>query len=307
MPGAGEGTRLRHEAVFYRSPAECRSAVRRFVLDGVAAGEPVMVALPGEAGRTVLDGLDGQAEVAFADMRRLGRNPGRIMPAIWDFVDGHGGRPVRFAGESAWPGRSAAEIREAATHEAMINLAFAAMPLTVLCPYDVSRLPPRVTGWAARTHPVTQSACGRTASEQYAAGSIPGLTLPALRRPPEHAERLSYSTDLRPVRQAVARFGDLASLPPDRLADLIIAVGEVAANTLRHTAAGGTLYLWRTSKEVICQVSDAGQIRDPLAGRRRPAGQGGLGLWVVHQVCDLVQLRTGASGTTIRMHMRLAG
>lgn len=307
MPDAGEVTRLRHAAVFYQRPAECRSAVRQFVRDGVAAGEPVLVALPGEAGRAVVDGVDEQADIAFADMRKLGRNPGRIMPAIWEFVDRHRGRPVRFVGESAWPGRSAAEIREAATHEAMINLAFAAVPLTVLCPYDIGRLPPRVAGWAARTHPLTHSAGGATASEHYAAGSFPGFTLPALRRPPEHAERLSYSTDLRPVRLAVAGFGDQSGLAPDRLADLIIAVGEVAANTLRHTSAGGTLYLWRTSKEVICQVCDEGQIRDPLAGRRRPAGRGGLGLWVVHQVCDLVQLRSGASGTTIRMHMRLAG
>ena len=47
--------------------------------------------------------------------------------------------------------------------------------------------------------------------------------------------------------------------------------------------------------------------RDPLVGRRRPAEATGLGLWVVHQVCDLVELRTGPAGTTIRTHMRLAG
>jgi hypothetical protein len=32
---------------------------------------------------------------------------------------------------------------------------------------------------------------------------------------------------------------------------------------------------------------------------------GGNGLWVVNQVCDLVQARTGRAGTTTRLHMRL--
>jgi len=30
-------------------------------------------------------------------------------------------------------------------------------------------------------------------------------------------------------------------------------------------------------------------------------------LWLVNQVCDLVELRSGEDGTTVRMHMRRAG
>jgi len=47
---------------------------------------------------------------------------------------------------------------------------------------------------------------------------------------------------------------------------------------------------------------------DPLAGRRlQPAdGVGGKGLWLVNQVCDLVQTRSRQGSTTIRLHMRLA-
>jgi hypothetical protein len=37
----------------------------------------------------------------------------------------------------------------------------------------------------------------------------------------------------------------------------------------------------------------------------RAAPGGGRGLWVVHQVCDLAQIRSGPAGTTIRVHMRL--
>jgi len=59
---------------------------------------------------------------------------------------------------------------------------------------------------------------------------------------------------------------------------------------------------------VVCEVRDTGQISDPLAGMSRPdatAASRQRGLWLVHQVSDLVQLRTGSAGTIIRVHVRL--
>jgi anti-sigma regulatory factor (Ser/Thr protein kinase) len=89
--------------------------------------------------------------------------------------------------------------------------------------------------------------------------------------------------------------------------DLVLAVGEIASNTFVHTDAGGTLTIWTAGNELVCQVQDSGHIDDPLAGRRRPGpGAGnGHGLWLVHQVCDLVELRSGPGETVIRLHMRL--
>jgi anti-sigma regulatory factor (Ser/Thr protein kinase) len=87
-----------------------------------------------------------------------------------------------------------------------------------------------------------------------------------------------------------------------------LAVGELTANTLAHTSGSGALTMWATRMAVTCQVRDSGHIIDPLAGQLRPGPAvpgGGRGLWVVHQLCDLVQMRSGADGTTIRVHMRL--
>jgi anti-sigma regulatory factor (Ser/Thr protein kinase) len=294
-----------HEAVLYRQPDQYRSAVLGFVQDGLARSEPALVAVPATAAEPLRAGLDGQAGVEFADIGQLGRNPGRIISAIWDFMDRHQGRAVRFVSEPVWPGRSDAEIREAATHEAMANVAFAAAAVSMLCPYDAGRLGPEVMATATRTHPVLRRPDGSRDSSGYQAGPVPAGAARPLSPPPGHAHQLTYTTDLRSVRGSVAHYARRTGLTADRLADLIIAVGEVIANTLRHTSAGGTIYLWRTRSEVICQVSDSGRITDPLVGRRRPLGPGGLGLWVVHQVCDLVELRTGEHGTTIRMHMGL--
>jgi hypothetical protein len=48
----------------------------------------------------------------------------------------------------------------------------------------------------------------------------------------------------------------------------VLAVSELAANSLRHTDGGGTVQVWPTGGEIICQVADTGEITDPLAGHR---------------------------------------
>lgn len=128
-----------------------------------------------------------------------------------------------------------------------------------------------------------------------------------LSTPPDGAELLWYRANLAAVREFTAVRARRAGLPPRRVSDLVIAVSELAANTLAHTSGPGMLTLWVTDDEIICQVQDQGQITDPLAGTVRPASDapgGGRGLWVVHQVCDRVEIRTGPAGTTVRVHMR---
>ena len=124
--------------------------------------------------------------------------------------------------------------------------------------------------------------------------------------PPQSAEALGYDTDLAPVRRLVERHARRASLAAERVADLVLAASEIAANTLSHTRSGGTFQVWHDEQEIFCQAHDQGWIADPLAGcvRRGPDGRG-HGLFLVNHVCDLVEMRTGQAGTTVRMHMRL--
>jgi anti-sigma regulatory factor (Ser/Thr protein kinase) len=117
----------------------------------------------------------------------------------------------------------------------------------------------------------------------------------------------TYRTELSQVRALVLKHARTAGLTETRANDLVLAVSEVAANTLRHTPSHGILTIWHDPDEIVCEVHDGGTIADPLAGRRRPAPDAlcGHGLWLVHQVCDLVELRSDESGTTIRMHMAI--
>jgi len=126
-------------------------------------------------------------------------------------------------------------------------------------------------------------------------------------RPLAGAVSLTFTTDLAAVRDLVRRCAKDAGLADSRAVDLVIAVGEVAANTFQHVQAPGTLEIWHDADEIICQVTDPGHISDPLAGSRAPdlGATTGYGLWLVNQVCDRVDLHSDGSGTTIRMHMNL--
>jgi len=75
---------------------------------------------------------------------------------------------------------------------------------------------------------------------------------------------------------------------------------------VRHAGGDGTVQIWHTAEELICQVADRGQITDPLAWHRARSelALGGKGLWLVNQLCDLVQVRTSQAGTVARLHMR---
>jgi anti-sigma regulatory factor (Ser/Thr protein kinase) len=117
----------------------------------------------------------------------------------------------------------------------------------------------------------------------------------------------TYTTDLAAIRAVVHRYAIKAGLTEARAMDLVLAVSEVAANTVRHAKSPGSMQIWYDTKEIVCQIHDEGVISDPLAGRRRPSldARGGHGLWIVNEVCDQVEILSDETGTTIRMHMDL--
>src|ERR1700733_15169302 len=303
---------LRHVAFFYRDQAERLAQILGLVRAGLARGEPTLVALPGDETPLLAEQLDGEpGELRYADIGDVGRNPARLIPEVQAFIDKHADQRVLVIGEACWPGRSPAELREAARHEALMNLAFARSAATITCAYDATRLPPSAITDATWTHPeYLVSGQPVTAPDHRPAWGLPcGIQSHCSRPlppPPARAESLAYDIDLAPVRRLVERHARGASLGPDRAADLVLAASEVAAHTLDHTSSGGTLRGWRDGDEILCQVHDQGWISDPLAGRVRRGPDGrGHGLYLVNQVCDLVEVRTGPAGTTIRIHMRL--
>ncbi|WP_338018190.1 sensor histidine kinase [Streptomyces taklimakanensis] len=299
-----------HPALFYRTSEEYLRGVGGFVDTALAAGDPVLIAVPGprlDLLRDHLGPLDAD-RLSLADMTEFGRNPGRILAGLRDFADRSPDRPARIVGEPLWARRSPAEVVEATRHEALINAAFAGRDATILCPYDVSELPPAVCADARRTHPVLWEDDRRWSSPHYAGAAVNAEcdALPLVPPPPDAHALTFVDGDLGEVRHRADTWAHEAGLDTARRGDFVLAVAEAAANSLAHGGGRGTLTLWDEGASCLAEIRDRGRLADPLAGRRRPtldSAVGGRGLWMMHQLCDLVETRAAPEGLTVRLHM----
>lgn len=304
MTGPRPHHSYRHEAFLYRDPADFLAGLVPFVRAGVAAGQPVMVALrPTRADplRAAL-GPDAAA-VHFVDMTELGHNPARIIPGWRRFLDEHcrGVRPVRGIGEPIWSDRSPAEIVEAQLHEALLNLAVDPdTPMWLRCPYDLGALTRAQLAEAAHSHPLVVRTDGYAGSRSYGGRQhVDDLLAADLPGPPETAEELALPADSGVVAALVTGHAAVADLGAERTWALSVAAQESAG----CIGAGGTLRVWAEPSAMVCELHDPRALDDPLAGRRPPGPDrpDPLGLWLANQVCDLVQVRTGPDGTSVRM------
>jgi anti-sigma regulatory factor (Ser/Thr protein kinase) len=304
---------FRHEAFFYSGQDEFLAGIQPFVRDALWADEPVLVAVGGpkiEAIKGFLDDRGNADLVQFVEMGELGKNPACIIPAWREFVDEYGGRgrPIRGVGEPIWPGRTEAELVECHHHEALLNLAFGETPdFWLLCPYDVSALDPAVVAEAHRTHPLVSEPGGSRPSGSYVPPGIgPGFPAAELPEPQTEPAELEFRRDgLRGVRLFVSEHAEQAGLTAERASDLVLAVSELTTNSVLHAGGGGTVRVWRDASALLCEVRDAGRLQEPLVGRERPTldRSCGRGLWLVNQLCDLVQLRSSSAGSVARVHM----
>jgi anti-sigma regulatory factor (Ser/Thr protein kinase) len=290
---------LRHEGIPYSGPAALVLAASALVTESLRRGDACM-ALAGTAKIHALRAsLAGQAEDAtFFDMSVHGRNPARVLPALQSFVDGHRDRRLRMIAEPVPVEISAAARAEAEFNELILDLpTYRNWPATLSCFYDVEALDRAAAQALATAHR------DRPAAEDAEAALLRrfGAELPPA---PSDAERTSADlTTLSDLRGSVGRFAAAAGLDAERIDDLVYAVNEVVTNSICHGEGRARVLTWRNPVGVWCQVQDRGRISDPLVGRvaPRPGQANGRGLWLVNQLCDLVQVRSSAAGTVVRM------
>ncbi|MGH8999379.1 MAG: anti-sigma factor RsbA family regulatory protein [Acidimicrobiia bacterium] len=298
---------FRHEAFLYGSDSDYVAGLLPFVHQGLERSEPVLVAVPSRRAGLLRDALGADAgEVCFTDMERLGQNPARIISAWMDFRASHGGGSARGIGEPLWPGRRSAEIAECHRHESLLNVAFRDDPWWLLCPYDSSGLADDVLFGARRTHPFLLG-FGAGEPEGSNAEYHEALFDDPLPDPPADAPSIPFAlTTLAELRRFL-RDQAAGRLDPDATDSLLVAVGEVAANSVRYGGGGGTLRVWTEESMLVAEVCDAGVFDNPLVGRIRPALDtiGGRGLWLANQLCDLVQMRALPSGSVVRLRISI--
>jgi len=299
----------RHEALLYRGDDDFVAGTVPFIREGLEAGQPVMVAvIEPKIERLRIELGDDAERVVFVDMAALGGNPARIIPAWREFVDAYAasGQPIRGIGEPIWVGRRAPEVLECQLHEALLNLAVDPdTPLWLRCPYDVSALEGDVLAEAERSHPVLVEAANYTGSTLY--GGIHHASAAfdhGLAEPTAAVVELAFdASGLPAVRDVVTGRATLLEIDRDKVSDLALAVHELATNSLRHGGGRGVLRVWQEPDALVCEVHDSGRVEDPLVGRRTPTArqEGGRGVWMANNLCDLVQMRSSYAGTTVRV------
>ena len=284
---------FRHEALLYAGPEEFVKRVAPFVREGVEAGEPVLVLVRDAKIAILRDELGGDASgVLFADMATVGRNPGRIIAEWREFVrscgDGHASRGVD---EGLYVDRTPEERVEVHYQEALLNVALAGTPLWLVCPYDTDALPLSDIEIAIENHHAAAPA------KWFGRGLPP---------PPYDVDGKEFDlTSLHAVRELVDFGARAFGLDARRREECVLAVSEIATNSLVHGGGRGTFRCWEEGDRFVCEVSDSGRIDEPIVGYSRPTpGQvGGHGLWLANQLADLLQLRSNAHGTVARVYI----
>lgn len=304
------GTDFRHEALLYRGPGEFLEGVAPFAESGLVAGEEVLVVAPPERLDLLRRALGEPERLHLRDMHEVGENPGRILSTWWRFRERHAaaGSRVRGVGEPVWTGRGVEETLELVHHEAVLNVAFAGTAWPLLCPYDVSALEPVVVEHARRTHTaVLEDGEWRPSARYPGAARLPSpLSGPLPRAPARHEQLVFDLEELARVRRFVEALAAVADLDGEQRPGVVLAVTELAANSVRHGGGRGVLRTWQEPDRLVLEVRDRGTISDPLVGRRppEPEREDGRGLWLAHQLCDLVQIRSTEDGTVVRIHVR---
>ncbi len=300
-----------HPALFYSDQQDYLATTVPFILEGLADGDPVMVAVPTanlECLRAAL-GADA-ARVVMHDMTVAGRNPGRIIgQVLLAFAGEHAGRRPRIIGEPIWAGRDDTEYPACAQHEALINPAFQGIDAVILCPYNTTDLQPHVVADALRTHPVVWTSTSRYRSDHY---DDPVATAASFNLPfppcPDNAEHIEITADsIAETRRFTASFALAVGMAVDRVADALLTVDELVNNTIDHASGMGRLSAWTQQGRAVFEVSNGSHLTDPLVGRRPvPAHSAtGQGLVLVHRRSDLVRIHTTPQGTAFRVYFVL--
>jgi anti-sigma regulatory factor (Ser/Thr protein kinase) len=160
---------------------------------------------------------------------------------------------------------------------------------------------------AFRTHPFVRESGSTFPSPRY-----PGLSSISepfgdpLPDPPEGTEKITFTIEDLPAVRLIARLrADAYGLDDERREGFALALNEIVTNSLRHGGGAGTLLVWSDEDSLHAEVRDNGSLVPALAGRMRPTftQDGGLGLWIANQMCDLVQIRTHEDGSVVRLRM----
>lgn len=308
--GAATGyTGYFHETAFYGSDEEFLALIVPFFTDGLAAGEPVVSAFAPANQELVRDAFGDSSGIRYIGGEEQYLRPaGAIRRYREMFAEyaGHGVSQIRVGGDVPHPGVGA-PWDWWARYEAAVNHAYHEFPVWGVCPYDTRSAPEYVIAEVRRTHPRIAHGTEHRANPffddpvEFLRGRSSDWRDP-LERGPAQAELVDPSgAQARGVLTVLPNPSELTS---EEFNGLLLAVTEAVTNGRRHGRSPVVMRVWSVPRRVVVTVTDAGTgPDDPYAGLLPQPGapDGGLGLWIAHQVCSFVGLQREPDGFTIRL------
>lgn len=298
---------FRHLGFLYGSDAEWLEMAVPFALDGLARGEPVLVATTSANLELLREAMGDEANgVDYAESAYFGRRPPQRATAIHRYWNRRRGGVVRIIAEPVWTGRSRREVDAWQRMEAGFNVVLADTAIRLVCPYDTRIVEPAILDDACRTHPELVAGDAVRPSPQFMAPdefarrhTAPGPVVTV-------GEIFDFDGDLGAVRQYVLGKATPLLGTEDAVAMFGIAVGESLTYLLRQGITQVTVWVRPTGGRVVCTLhSDQPLAVHPFVGFRppdRPQGDGD-GLWLTNQICEWLDVTSDDTGCTVELAM----
>ena len=310
-----------HDALLCATDEELVAGMVPFLLDGLDGGEPVLLTCTDRTAQLLPEEIAAHRRLHVVPQQDLYHRAATAITTLQAFLDdmlAARAGSVRLVGEVDF-GDQPSDWEAWADYEAALNLLFAAYPAWHLCVYDTRRLPADVVEVGELTHPHLRVGTTRfpnprfIAPAEYLRRHARDQRDPLEDTPPTvDLDHLEHPAALAAARRAVRDAVDDVATKGTTAEDFTLAVNEIVSNAVQHGYPPARLRLWTTPRRFLCVVTDAGPgIDDPLAGYRPAHGsdlsRGGMGLWLVRQLCDQVQLSTTPAGFTARLATRQRG
>ncbi len=308
---SGQQGLLDHRMAVLGSDEEYVAAAVPFLREGIAAPDeppPLMIstAVKLDLVRDAL-GADARHVEFIPNVEWYTGSAANALAQAAGYVATHAGPGgcIHAIAEPDWtgrPGRSARESAEWIRYEALVNVLLAPLAVTALCPYDERTTSPEIVAAARRTHPNEVRGASPSYTDPFAL--IAELNAAPLPGRPAGAAEVRLDGDPGAVCAFVRAQAAAHGLDPVEAGVFESAVAEVV-----HNAPAGTIVrAWPMSGASVCEVAaPSGRLDDILIGFRPPDTlevQPGQGLWFTRQVCDYVDVRSGADGWRVRMQSR---
>ena len=179
VEGTGVRPLLEHSDFRYRTDEQFQRSMGAFLAEGAQRSEAGLAVTTSRNIELLREHLDeGAGTVEFVDSSRFFSTPIAVVDTYRTMFEGaleRGADWVRVVGEPVWTGKSDAEVRLWTRYESVLNLVFAAWPVTFVCVYDERVVAPEIVRSAHLAHPTTLDDRGISPNPRYADPARPAL------------------------------------------------------------------------------------------------------------------------------------